>query len=242
MLDKRNFYINGKWVPPSRSNDFEVINPSNEEPFVIISLGDVADTNSAVKAAKEAFVTWKKVSKEERVLLIQKLYEIYKSRWDEMTEVISMEMGAPIEYASSAQTSSGAAHIEDSIKRLKNFKFGSTFDDVSDNYIAYEPIGVCGLITPWNWPINQITLKVIPAFAAGCTMILKPSEIAPLSGMLFAEMIHEAGFPPGVFNLVNGDGAGVGTQMSGHPDIDMISFTGSTRAGKLITKKFSRYN
>jgi len=236
MLDKRNFYINGKWVSPSKPNDFEVINPSNEEPFAIISLGDEADTNSAVKAAKEAFTSWRKTSKEERISLIQKLHEIYKSRWDEMTKVISMEMGAPLDYAASAQTASGAAHIEDFIKRLKDFKFGSTFDEGTDNYIAYEPIGVCGLITPWNWPINQITLKVIPAFAAGCTMILKPSEIAPLSGMLFAEMIHDAGFPPGVFNLVNGDGIGVGTQMSGHPDIDMISFTGSTRAGKLITK------
>ena len=236
MLDKRNFYINGKWVSPSKSNDFEVINPSNEEPFAIISLGDEADTNSAVKAAKEAFTSWRKTSKEERISLIKKLYEIYKSRWDEMTKVISMEMGAPLDYASSAQTASGAAHIEDFIKRLKDFEFGSTFDEGTDNYIAYEPIGVCGLITPWNWPINQITLKVMPAFAAGCTMILKPSEIAPLSGMLFTEMIHDAGFPPGVFNLVNGDGIGVGTQMSGHPDIDMISFTGSTRAGKLITK------
>ena len=236
MLDKRNFYINGKWVAPSKPNDFEVINPSNEEPFAIISLGDEADTNSAAKAAKETFTSWKKTSKEERIFLIQKLYEIYKSRWDEMTKVISMEMGAPLDYASSAQTASGAAHIEDFIKRLKDFEFGSTFDEGTDNYIAYEPIGVCGLITPWNWPINQITLKVLPAFAAGCTMILKPSEIAPLSGMLFAEMIHDAGFPPGVFNLVNGDGIGVGTQMSVHPDIDMISFTGSTRAGKLITK------
>ena len=236
MLDKRNFYINGKWVAPSKPNDFEVINPSNEEPFAIISLGDEADTNSAVKAAKEAFTSWRKTSKEERIFLIQKLYEIYKSRWDEMTKVISMEMGAPLDFASSTQTASGAAHIEDFIKRLKDFEFGSTFDEGTDNYIAYEPIGVCGLITPWNWPINQITLKVLPAFAAGCTMILKPSEIAPLSGMLFAEMIHDAGFPPGVFNLVNGDGIGVGTQMSVHPDIDMISFTGSTRAGKLITK------
>ena len=236
MLDKRNFYINGKWVAPSKPNDFEVINPSNEEPFAIISLGDVVDTNSAVKAAKESFPGWKQTSKKERISLIQKLYEIYKFRWDEMTKAISMELGAPLDWASSAQTASGASHIKDFMKRLKNFEFGSNFDEESDNYIAYEPIGVCGLITPWNWPINQITLKVVPAFAAGCTMILKPSEIAPLSGMLFAEMIHQAGFPPGVFNLVNGDGMGVGTQISGHPDIDMVSFTGSTRAGRLITK------
>jgi len=236
MLDKRNFYINGKWISPSKQNDFEVINPSNEEPCAIISLGTQEDTNLAVKNAQEAFPTWSQSSKEERISLIKKLYEIYKSRWDEMAKSISTEMGAPIDWANSAQTSSGADHIKDFIERLKNFEFETPFNNESDNYIAYEPIGVCGLITPWNWPINQITLKVIPALAAGCTMILKPSEIAPLSGMLFAEMIHEAGFPPGVFNLVNGDGAGVGTQISGHPDIDMVSFTGSTRAGRLITK------
>jgi len=236
MLDKRNFYINGKWTSPLKINDFEVINPSNEDPCAIISLGGVADTNSAVKAAKEAFPSWSQTSKEEKISLIQKLYEIYKSRWDEMAESISMEMGAPIDWATTEQTSSGATHIKDFIKRLKDFEFESAFNNESDNYIAYEPIGVCGLITPWNWPINQITLKVIPALAAGCTMILKPSEIAPLSGMLFAEMIHETGLPPGVFNLVNGDGEGVGTQISGHSDIDMVSFTGSTRAGRLITK------
>jgi len=236
MLDKRNFYINGKWTTPLKSNDFEVINPSNEEPCAIISLGCVADTNSAVKAAKEAFLSWSQTSKEEKISLIEKLYKIYKSRWDEMAESISIEMGAPIDWASTAQTSSGASHIKDFIKRLKDFEFESSFNNKSDNFIAYEPIGVCGLITPWNWPINQITLKVLPALAAGCTMILKPSEIAPLSGMLFAEMIDEAGFNPGVFNLVNGDGAGVGTQISEHPDIDMVSFTGSTRAGRLITK------
>jgi aldehyde dehydrogenase (NAD+) len=236
MLDKRNFYFNGRWTAPIRSNDFDVINPSDEEPCAIISLGDVSDTNSAIKAAKQAFPSWSQTSKEEKISLIQKLYEIYIFRWDDMSKDISMEMGAPIDWATTAQTSSGADHIKDFIKRLKNFEFESAFNNESDNYIAYEPIGVCALITPWNWPINQITLKVIPALAAGCTMILKPSEIAPLSGMLFAEMIHEAGFPPGVFNLVNGDGAGVGSQLTGHPDVDMISFTGSTRAGRLITK------
>jgi len=236
MIDKRKFYINGKWVDPKKPNNFEVVNPSNEESCAIISLGDVADTNTAVKAAKEAFPTWKQTSKEERISLIQKLYEIYKSRRDEMTEAISSEMGAPLDWASSVQTASGESAIKDFIKRLKDFKFESTFGEGSDNYITYEPIGVCGLITPWNWPINQITLKVAPALAAGCTMVLKPSEIAPLSGIVFADMIHEARFPPGVFNLVNGDGVGVGTQLSGHPDVDMVSFTGSTRAGRLITK------
>ena len=236
MLDKRNFYINGKWVSPSKPNDFEVINPSNEEPFAIISLGDEVDTNSAVKAAKESFSSWKKTSKEERINLLEKLLKVYKKRFDEMAEAQSMEMGAPIDYAKSALTAMGQSHLEDFILRLKSFKFEEHFDSKSNNHIAYEPIGVCGLITPWNFPINQIALKVIPALATGCTTILKPSEIAPISPMLFAEMIDEAGFPPGVFNLVNGDGAGVGTQISGHPDIVMISFTGSTRAGKLISK------
>jgi len=236
MLDKRNFYINGKWVKPSKSNDFEVINPSNEEPFAIISLGSKEDTDAAVKAAKEAFVKWKETSKEERINLLEKLLKIYKKRFNELAEAQSMEMGAPIDYAISAQTASGQSHLEDFILRLKNFKFEEHFDSKSNNHIAYEPIGVSGLITPWNFPINQIALKVIPALATGCTTILKPSEIAPISPMLFAEMIDEAGFPPGVFNLVNGDGAGVGTQISGHPDIVMISFTGSTRAGKLISK------
>ena len=236
MLEKRDFYINGKWVKPFKSNDFEVINPSNEEPFAIISLGSKEDTEAAVKAAKEAFVKWKETSKEERINLLEKLLKIYKKRFNELVEAQSIEMGAPIDYSKSDQTAAGQSHLEDFILRLKDFKFEEHFDSKSNNHICYEPIGVCGLITPWNWPINQIALKVFPAFATGCTMVLKPPEIAPISPMLFAEMVHEAGFPKGVFNLVNGDGAGVGTQISGHPDIDMISFTGSTRAGKLISK------
>jgi len=236
MLEKRSFYINGKWISPSKSNDFEVINPSNEEAFAVISLGSAEDTNLAVEAAKKAFVKWKETSKEERINLLEKLLKIYKKRFNEMSEAMSKEMGAPIDFATSVHTASGQSHLEDFILRLKNFKFEEYFNTKSNNYISHEPIGVCGLITPWNWPINQIALKVVPAFATGCTMILKPSEIAPISAMLFAEMIDQAGFPPGVFNLVNGNGAGVGTQISGHPDIDMISFTGSTRAGKLITK------
>ena len=236
MLDKKKFYINGEWVDPKNPNNFEVINPSTEEVCAVISLGSSDDTNSAVKAARNAFETWKETSKEERLLLLEKLLKIYKARWDDMTDAITTELGCPKDWCSANQTSSGAGHIEDFIKRLKDFNFEPGFDNGSVNHIVYEPIGVCGLITPWNWPINQIALKVIPAFATGCTMILKPSEIAPLSGMLFAEMIHEAGFPAGVFNLVNGDGPGVGTDLSGHPDVDMVSFTGSTRAGKLITK------
>jgi aldehyde dehydrogenase (NAD+) len=236
MLDKRNFYINGKWIQPSKTNDFEIINPSNEEPFATISLGFKEDTNAAVESAKKAFIKWKETSKEERIILLEKLLKIYKKRFNEMANTISTEMGAPIDWSNSAQTASGQAHLEDFIIRLKNFNFEEHFDSKSNNHISYEPIGVCGLITPWNWPINQIALKVVPALATGCTMILKPSEIAPISAMLFAEMIDETGFPPGVFNLVNGDGNGVGTQISSHPDIDLISFTGSTRAGKLISK------
>ena len=236
MLDKKKFYINGEWVDPKNPNNLEVINPSTEEVCAIINLGSSDDTNSAVKAAKKAFETWKETSKEERLKLLEKLLTIYKARWDDMTDAITTELGCPKDWCSANQTSSGAGHIEDFIKRLKDFNFEPGFDKGSVNHIVYEPIGVCGLITPWNWPINQIALKVIPAFATGCTMILKPSEIAPLSAMLFAEMIHDAGFPAGVFNLVNGDGPGVGTDLSGHPEVDMVSFTGSTRAGKLITK------
>jgi len=236
MLEKKNFYINGKWVTPSKTNDFEVINPSNEEPFAIISLGSKEDTDAAVMAAKNSFETWKDTSVEERISLLEKLLIIYKKRFGEMANAISMEMGAPMDWSTNVQTASGQAHIEDFILRLKEFNFEKQFDPKSNNHICYEPIGVCGLITPWNWPINQIALKVIPAFATGCTMILKPSEIAPISGVIFAEMIDEAGFPNGVFNLVNGSGDVVGNQISGHPDIDMVSFTGSTRAGKLILK------
>ena len=236
MLDKRKFYIDGEWVDPIKKNDFDVINPCNEDPCAVISLGSTEDTNRAVKAAKTAFETWKETSKEERIKLLEKLLTIYKKRFNEMAEAISLEMGAPMDWSTDVQTASGRDHLEDFILRLKNFNFEEHFDEKSNNHICYEPIGVCGLITPWNWPINQIALKVAPAFATGCTIILKPSEIAPISGMLFAEMIDEARFPKGVFNLVNGDGAGVGTDISSHTDIDMVSFTGSTRAGKLISK------
>jgi len=236
MLEKKNFYINGNWIKPAKSSDFNVINPSNEEPFAIISLGSKEDTDAAVMAAKNAFETWKDTSVEERISLLEKLLTIYKKRFDEMANAISMEMGAPMDWSTNVQTASGQSHIEDFILRLKKFNFEKQFDPKSNNHIRYEPIGICGLITPWNWPINQIALKVIPAFATGCTMILKPSEIAPISGVIFAEMIDEAGFPKGVFNLVNGSGDVVGNQISGHRDIDMVSFTGSTRAGKLILK------
>ena len=199
MLDKRKFYIDGEWVNPIKKNDFDVINPCNEDPCAVISLGSTEDTNRAVKAAKTAFQTWKETSKEERIKLLEKLLTIYKKRFDEMAEAISLEMGAPMDWSTDVQTASGRDHLEDFILRLKNFNFEEHFDEKSNNHIYYEPIGVCGLITPWNWPINQIALKVAPAFATGCTMIIKPSEIAPISGMLVDEMSDEARVPNGVF-------------------------------------------
>ncbi len=234
MLDKRNFYINGQWVAPAVANDFEVINPSTEEPCAVISLGDSADTDAAVLAANNAFDSWSQTPKVERTVLLEKLAEIYHARSD--------EMGAPISMAKTSQAESGSWHIDNFIRAFKEFEEDKMLSGHTPNdRILYEPIGVCGLITPWNWPMNQVALKVVPSVAVGCTVILKPSEIAPLSAMLFAEMMDEAGFPAGVFNLVNGDGLGVGTQLSGHPDIDMISFTGSTRAGSAISKKCCRY-
>ena len=236
MIEKKNFYINGKWVAPVKPNNFDVIDPSTEEAFAVISLGSIEDTDKAVSAAKVAFETWRETSKEERIKLLEKFCEIYNRRWDEMVEAQSMEMGAPLDFASEIHTKMGADISKNVIDILKDFDFEHQFDPKSNNQIRYEPIGVCGIITPWNYPMNQIVLKVIPALAAGCTMILKPSEVAPVSGVLFAEIIDEAGFPPGVFNLVNGNGEVVGIHISGHTDIDMVSFTGSTRAGKLIQK------
>ena len=237
LLDHRNFYINGEWVAPAVANDLEVIDPSSEQAVAIISLGGEADTNAAVAAAKAAFPAWAATSKEERIALLEKLLEVYVGRIDEMAEAISLEMGAPIALAKAAQAAAGAGHIKTFIKALKDFEFDRLLGDhAPGDRILYEPVGVTALITPWNWPMNQVTLKVAPAMGVGCTMVLKPSEVAPLSSMLFAEMVHEAGFPAGVFNMVNGDGLGVGTTLSGHPDIDMVSFTGSTRAGVAITK------
>ena len=234
MLDYRKFYINGQWIDPSEKNDLEVINPSDETACAVISLGSQADTDAAVSAARAALPMWSSSTKEERIALLERLYEIYQRRMDEMAELISIEMGAPIDFSKAAQAPSGTNAIEDFLNQLKKFEFEVQLDD-SDNQLIYEPKGVCALITPWNWPISQVALKVIPAIAAGCTMVLKPSEIAPLDSMLFADMLEEAGCPAGVFNLVNGNGAGVGSQLTSHPDIDMVSFTGSTRAGALIS-------
>ncbi len=237
MLEKREFYINGQWVQPAEANDFDVINPSTEEVCAVISLGSEADTDAAVAAANAAFDSWSQTSKEERLALLDKLYANYKARSAEMAEAISTEMGAPMALAQTAQWGAGAGHIKNLMRALKTFDFDQPLGEhAPGNQIIYEPVGVCALITPWNWPMNQVALKVIAALAAGCTMVLKPSEISPLSAMLFAEMIDDAGFPAGVFNLVNGDGPGVGSQLSGHADIDMVSFTGSTRAGVAISK------
>ena len=236
MLDKRKFYINGKWVDPIKPNDLNVINPSTEETCAVISLGSKEDTNVAVSAAKIAFETWKHSSKDDRINLLERLLTIYKKRYGEMVDAISMEMGAPIDWSTDVQTASGQSHLEDFILRLKEFEFDKKFSPESNNRICYEPIGVCGLITPWNWPINQISCKVAPALATGCTMVLKPSEIAPISGYLFTEIMDQAGFPAGVYNMVNGDGPHVGSVIASHPDVDMVSFTGSTRAGVLVAK------
>ena len=237
MLDKRLFYINGSWVEPELSNDFDVIDPSTEETCAVISLGSQADTNKAVAAARASFESWMFTPKNERLQLIESILEEYQKRAEDMANAISLEMGAPIEMARQQQVGTGLNHIKGFINVFKDFNFDQNLNENTPNdKILYEPVGVCGLITPWNWPMNQVTLKAIPAIAAGCTMILKPSEVAPLSSIVFSEILHEAGCPAGVFNMVNGDGVGVGSQLSAHPDVDMISFTGSTRAGIAISK------
>ena len=233
MSNNQKFYINGEWVEPAGEETIDVINPATEEAIGSISLGTHADVDAAVAAAQKAFATFSQTSVEERMDLLNKITEIIGARSEDLASAITSEMGAPNGLAKAAQAGTGLFHFATTAGVLANFQFE---EEQGNNLIVKEPVGVVGMITPWNWPINQIALKVVPAFATGCTMILKPSEIAPISGMLFAEMIDEAGFPNGVFNLVNGDGAGVGTQISSHPDIDMVSFTGSTRAGKLISK------
>ena len=241
MLEKRNFYINGKWISPKNKKDIEVINPATEKSCAVISLGGRDDVNDAVIAAKDAFKTWGFSTKDERVALLEKFYELYKKRWNDITNAIIQEMGAPKDFALKLQTGTGASHTKSFIRYLKDFEFEKPLGDhAKDQRILYEPKGVCALITPWNWPINQVTLKVIPALAAGCTMVLKPSELAPLSAMIIAELIDEAKFPKGVFNLVNGDGATTGDALTSHPDVNMISFTGSTRAGALISQNAAK--
>ena len=241
MENKKNFYIDGKWVTPKSKEEIKVIDPATEENCAVISLGNKDDVNDAVSAAKKAYSSWAFSSKEERINLLEKLYENYKKRWADIAEAITLEMGAPKDFATKLQAGTGAAHLKSFIRYLKNFEFEKPLGDHAPNQrLIYEPKGVCALITPWNWPMNQVCLKVMPAIASGCTMVLKPSELAPLSSMILAELIDETKFPPGVFNLVNGDGATTGDALTSHPDINMISFTGSTRAGALISQNAAK--
>ncbi|CAI8435078.1 MAG: 3-succinoylsemialdehyde-pyridine dehydrogenase [Halieaceae bacterium] len=233
MREYTKFYINGAWVEPSATTTLAVENPATLEQCATIAIGNEADVDSAVAAAKAAFETFSQTSVEERAALLDKIAEIYLSRIGDIAEAIREEMGAPISLASTAQAYAGLAHITEAAKVLRNFAFS---EDLGAHRVVKEPIGVCGLITPWNWPMNQVTCKVAPALAVGCTMVLKPSEVAPLSSYIFTEIMHEAGVPAGVYNMVNGDGPGVGTALSKHPDVDMMSFTGSTRAGSLVAQ------
>ncbi len=241
MENKKKFYINGQWVDPNSKEEIKVIDPATEENCAVISLGNKDDVNSAVSAAKEAYSSWAFSKKDERIKLLEKLYENYKKRWADIADAITTEMGAPKDFATKLQAGTGAAHLKSFIKYLKNFEFEKPLGEHAPNQrLIYEPKGVCALITPWNWPMNQVCLKVMPAIASGCTMVLKPSELAPLSSMILAELIDETKFPAGVFNLVNGDGATTGDALTSHPDINMISFTGSTRAGALISQNAAK--
>src|SRR5580692_2358358 len=233
MRDCRKFYIDGKWVNPAEGRDWQVTNPATEEPIATISLGNSADVDKAVAAARKAFDSYSQTTVEQRLALLQRVIDIYKDKSEEMAQTISHEMGCPLSLARAAQAAAGLGHLFEIVKILEHFQFeelkGSTL-------LRKEPIGVCGLITPWNWPMNQIAAKVAPALAAGCTVVLKPSEMAPLSAYLFAQILDEAGVPPGVFNLVNGDGPTVGAAIAAHPDVAMVSFTGSTRAGVAVAQ------
>ncbi len=227
MSNQLKFYINGEWVEPSTSDTLDVINPATEESIGQIAMGGPEDVDRAVAAAKAAFETFSQTTREERVALLEKIIEKYSARMGEVAQAISQEMGAPLPLANAAQAPSGLGHFMTTLEVLKTYEFE---EDIGTSHVVKEPAGVCGLITPWNWPINQIACKVAPALAAGCTMVLKPSEVAPFNAILFTEILDEAGVPPGVFNLVNGDGPSVGAALSSHPDVDMMSFTGSTRA------------
>ena len=237
MQDASKHYINGQWVASTDGREMAVENPSTEEKIATITLGGVADADAAVAAAKAAFPAWAATDPLGRIAALERLMEVYKSRAEDMAQAISVEMGAPIALARTAQVGAGAGHLKNTIRAAKAFAFERPLGEhAPSDMILYEPVGVCALITPWNWPMNQVMLKVAPALAAGCTVVLKPSELSPLSAILLAEMIDEAGFSPGVFNLVNGDGTGVGAHLTSHPDVDMVSFTGSTPAGVAISK------
>ena len=231
--DDRQFYIDGQWVDPAVVKEFQVINPATEAPAGVISLGSVADVDRAVAAAKRAFESYSRTTPAERLALMERILAAYNAHYDEIAQAISVEMGAPITLAKGSQTRIGVGHISAMIEVLKTFKFEEAHGSIR---LVQEPVGVCALITPWNWPMNQVAAKVVPALAAGCTMVLKPSEFSPFSAILWAKVMHEAGVPAGVFNLVNGDGIHVGAPLAAHPDIDMVSFTGSTRAGTEVAK------
>jgi aldehyde dehydrogenase (NAD+) len=233
MREMLKFYIDGKWVDPVKANPVNVINPATEESCGRISLGSAADVDLAVSAAKRAGVGYAATTREQRIQLLESILAEFAKRHDEIAEAIMDEMGAPWGLAKGAQAGSGPQHIKAAIRALKTFDFE---ERNRTTLIVKEPIGVCALITPWNWPVNQVVCKVAPALAAGCTMVLKPSEIAPFDAMIFAEVLDAAGVPAGVFNLVNGDGPGVGTALSTHPDVAMVSFTGSTRAGVAVAQ------
>ncbi|WP_113913554.1 aldehyde dehydrogenase family protein [Roseovarius dicentrarchi] len=234
MKNLGKFYINGAWTAPQSDRTFPVLNPATEAPVGEIILGNAADVDAAVAAAKAAFATYSQTSADDRLALLERLMEVTKDRFEDLAQAISLEMGAPITMSREAQADAATGHLQGFIDAMKKQALRETLDN--GDILVREPIGVCGLITPWNWPINQIALKVIPALATGCTCVLKPSEHTPISAMIYAEIIDAAGFPAGVFNLVHGDGETVGRAMSQHPDIDMMSFTGSTRAGRSITR------
>jgi aldehyde dehydrogenase (NAD+) len=233
VRDYRQFYIDGQWVGPTIPNDCDVLNPANAEVAGHISLGTAADVDKAVAAAKKAFESFSETTIEERLALLRKIVEVYQSRYDDIVEAITTEMGAPHWLAKVAQAATGLAHLNTTIGVLENYQFE---EQRGTTLIRKEPIGVVGMITPWNWPINQIACKVAPALAAGCTMVLKPSEVAPFSGYLWTEILDAAGVPAGVYNMINGDGPTVGVALSSHPDVDMMSFTGSTRAGVSVAE------
>jgi len=233
-LDRRKFYIDGDWVDPIEPSNYEVRNPATEESIGTISLGTYDDISLAVQAAKQAFASWSLTSKDTRTELLQNILTVYKKRYDEMAEIISLEVGAPIDMSRKSQAGCGIGHLEGFLAALANLE--TRWQLGNGDTLIREPIGVCGLITPWNWPVNQMALKVLPALAVGCTCVLKPSEMTPFSALLYAEILHEAGVPKGVFNLVNGEGPVAGASLSRHPDVDMVSFTGSTRAGREVTR------
>ena len=232
-MNLTKFYINGEFVDPSSKETLEIINPATEEEIGIVSLGSTLDVDKAVYSARKAFSVSSKLSKKDRLDILETIRENYKKRYRDVSEAIRLEMGAPVKLAEGAQTATGLGHLKTAMRVLEKHNFEYKHDDY---IVREEPIGVCGLITPWNWPINQIVSKFAPAFAAGCSVVLKPSEIAPLSAMIIAEIIHESQIPPGMFNLVNGLGNVVGEAMSSHKDIDMMSFTGSTRGGVAVAK------